>query len=139
MGSSTDVMRTFIVREISANFPQNDGWALKESKTVSGYNQTFSIERFHNGMMESVKLGVCLDRTVSPEFIDLVRSEAPAAQGRSPARVGLLVTKNADVSAVPDTWKVFTLQAFGYEGENLVWYKNPARRVKPEAAKATAA
>jgi hypothetical protein len=128
-------MRTFIGKEITANFSQNDGWAVAQAKALSGYNQALSIERFYNGMQESVKLGVCLDRAVSPEFIDAVRSTAQAA----PAKFGLLVAKNADVSAVPQSWKILTMQGFGFEGENLVWYKNPARRVKPEAAKATPA
>lgn len=137
MGSSTDVMRTFIAREISAIFSQNDGWSVEQTSTISGYNQIFSLTRFYNGMKETVKMGVCLDRAVSPEFVAGMQSAVSGAQG-SP-KVGLLVAKNADVAAVPEAWRVLAMQAFGYEGENLVWYKNPARRVKPEAAKATPA
>ena len=134
MGSSIDVMRTFIAREISANFSQNDGWAVAKTRPFSGYNEALSIERFYNGANETVTMGVCMENAVPAEFIDFIKASAPAT-----GKCGVLVAKNADISAVPKTWKVLTMQAFGYEDEKLVWYRNPARKPRPVAQKPAAA
>ena len=133
MGSSQDVMRLYITREISGNFSQTDGWSVAKSHTVSGYNQVFFIERFYNGMKELVKLGVTFDRVVPQGLIDSMTTGTPGSQRQN--RFEVIVPKNTDISAVPASWKIHYMNTFGYEGESLVWNKKPVRKDKEDPAK----
>ena len=137
MGSSQDVMRLYITREISGNFSQADGWSVAKSHTLSGYNQVFFIERFYNGMKELVKLGVTFDRVVPQGLIDFMTTGLPGASSFSQRqnRFEMIVPKNTDISAVPASWKIHYMNTFGYEGESLVWNKKPVRKEKEEPAK----
>jgi hypothetical protein len=137
MGSSQDVMRLYIAREVSSNFPQSAGWTVAQSKTLSGYNQVFFIERYANGMIESVKLGVTFDPSVPKDLIDLMSAGLPYKPSFpvSKTRTFLIAPRNADTLAVPAAWKVHFMNAFGFEDEALIWYKKPVRKEKEEAAK----
>jgi hypothetical protein len=132
MGSSQDVMRLFINREVSSNFPQSAGWAVAQSKTLSGYNQVFFIERYANGMIEFVKLGITFDRVVPQDLIDFMNAGIPYKPSFpiSKTRTILIAPKNADTSAVPASWNVYYMTAFGYEDEALIWYKKKVRKEK---------
>ncbi len=137
MGSSQDVMRLYITREISGNFSQIDGWSVAKSQTLSGYNQVFFIERFNNGMKELVKLGVTFDRVVPQSLIDSMTTGLPESSSFSQRqnRFEVIVPKNTDISAVPVSWKIHYMNTFGYEGESLVWNKKPVRKDKEDPAK----
>jgi hypothetical protein len=137
MGSSQDVMRLYIAREVSSNFPQSAGWTVAQSKTLSGYNQVFFIERYANGMIESVKLGVTFDPSVPKDLIDLMSAGLPYKPSFpvSKTRTFLIAPRNTDTSAVPASFKVHFMDAFGFEDEALIWYKKPVRKEKEEAAK----
>jgi hypothetical protein len=137
MGSSQDVMHVYITREVSGNFPQSAGWTVAQSKTLSGYNQVFFIERYDNGMIESVKLGVTFDRSVPKDLIDFMNSGIPYKPSFpvSKTRTFLIAPRNTDTSAVPASWKVHFMDAFGFEDEALIWYKKPVRKEKEEQAK----
>ena len=130
-------MRLYIAREVSSNFPQSAGWTVAQSKTLSGYNQVFFIERYANGMIESVKLGVTFDPSVPKGLIDLMSAGLPYKPSFpvSKTRIFLIAPRNADTSAVPAAWKVHFMNAFGFEDEALIWYKKPVRKEKEEAAK----
>jgi hypothetical protein len=137
MGSSQDVMRLYITREISGNFSQTEGWSVAKSHTLSGYNQVFFIERFKNGMKELVKLGVTFDRVVPQGMIDFMIKGSPevsSVSGRQ-NRFELIVPKNTDISAVPASWKIHYMNTFGYDGESLIWNKKPVRKEKEDPAK----
>jgi hypothetical protein len=137
MGSSQDVMRLYITREVTSNFPQSAGWTVARSKTLSGYNQVFFIERYDNGMIESVKLGVTFDRTVPKDLIDFMNAGIPYKPSFpvSKTRTFLIAPRNTDTSAVPASFKVHFMDAFGFEDEALIWYKKPVRKEKEEQAK----
>jgi len=137
MGSSQDVMRLYITREISGNFSQIDGWSVAKSQTLSGYNQVFFIERFKNGMKELVKLGVTFDRVVPQSLIEFMTTGSPVVSSFSQRqnRFEVIVPKNTDISAVPASWKIHYMNTFGYEGESLVWNKKPVRKDKEDPAK----
>ncbi len=130
-------MRLYIAREVSSNFPQSAGWTVAQSRTLAGYNQVFFIERYANGVIESVKLGVTFDRTVPKDLIDLMGAGLPYKPSFpvSKTRIFLIAPKNTDTSAVPASWKVHFMDAFGFEDEALIWYKKPVRKEKEEAAK----
>ncbi len=134
-------MRLYITREVSSNFPQSAGWTVAQSKTLSGYNQVFFIERYDNGMIESVKLGVTFDPSVPKDLIDLMSAGLPYKPSFpvSKTRTFLIAPRNTDTSAVPAAWKVHFMDAFGFEDEALIWYKKPVRKEKEEAAKKHAA
>ena len=137
MGSSQDVMRLYIAREVSSNFPQSAGWTVAQSKALAGYNQVFFIERYANGVIESVKLGVTFDRTVPKDLIDLMGAGLPYKPSFpvSKTRTFLIAPRNTDTSAVPASWNIHFMNAFGYEDEVLIWYKKPVRKEKEEQAK----
>jgi hypothetical protein len=137
MGSSQDVMRLYIAREVSSNFPQSAGWTVAQSKTLPGYNQVFFIERYANGMIESVKLGVTFDRTVPKDLIDLMSAGLPYKPSFpvSKTRTFLIAPRNADTSSVTASWNIHFMDAFGYEDEALIWYKKPVRKEKEEESK----
>jgi hypothetical protein len=137
MGSSQDVMHTYIAREVSGNFPQSAGWTVAQSRTLSRYNKVFFIERYQNGTIESVKVGVTFDRAVPKELIDLMNAAIPYKPSFpvSRTRIFLMAPKNTDTLAVPASWKVHFMNAFGFEDEALIWYKKPVRKEKEEEAK----
>lgn len=139
MGSSQDIMRTFVGREIASNFSQSDGWAVTQSRTLSGYNQVFLVERFMKGMKETVKLGVTFDRLVPQDLIDLVTASMTGDTSFSSAklRYEMIVPRNTDVSTVPASWRIHYMNAFAFEGNSLVWQKKPITKPKEEAVATT--
>jgi len=134
MGSSQDIMHTFVGREIASNFSQSDGWAIAQSRTLSGYNRMFVIERFTRGTKETVKLGVTFDRSVPQDLIDLVAASMTGDTSFSSAklRYEMIVPRNADVSTVPPSWRIHFMNAFLFEGNSLVWQKKPITKPKEE-------
>ena len=134
MGSSQDIMHTFIGREIASNFSQSDGWAVTQSRTLSGYNQVFLVERFMKGMKETVKLGVTFDRAVPKDLVDLVAAPMAGDTSFSSAklRYEMIVPRNADISTVPASWRIRYMNAFTFEGNSLVWQKKPVTKPKEE-------
>jgi hypothetical protein len=139
MGSSQDIMHTFTGREIASNFSQSDGWAVAQSRTFSGYNQMFVIERFVRGTKETVKLGVTFDRSVPQGLIDLVAASMTGDTSFSSAklRYEMIVPRNTDISTVPASWRVHYMNAFAFEGNSLVWQKKPVTKPKEEAVATT--
>lgn len=141
MGSSKDIMHLFIAREIAGNFSQSEGWTVTQSRAGKGYNQVFVIDRFKMGSKESVTLGVSFDRAVTQNFIDFMRAGVSNDTSFKPVsqRFELMVPRNSDVSAVPESWKIHFMKSFGFEGESLIWHKKPVRKTTEEPVKKPAA
>ena len=139
MGSSQDIMHTFIGREIASNFSQTDGWAIGQSRSLSGYNRMFVIERFVRGTKETVKLGVTFDQSVPQDLIDLVTAPMTGDTSFSSAklRYEMIVPRNTDISTVPASWRIHYMNAFAFEGNSLVWQKKPITKPKEEAVATT--
>jgi hypothetical protein len=88
-------------------------------------------------MIEFVKLGITFDRVVPQDLIDFMNAVIPYKPSFpvSKTRTILIAPKNADTSAVPASWNVHYMTAFGYEDEALIWYKKKVRKEKEEEQK----
>jgi hypothetical protein len=129
MGSSTDVMQTYISREIAGVYAGSAGWNIAQSNPLTGYNKVIVLEKVENGTKETVFLGVTFDRAVPEDLLNVMKQTklASSVYQSKPPRREILVPKNADTSAVPKDFNIRPMNSFGFDGEALIWYKKPVQ------------
>ena len=136
MGSSTDIMRTYISREIAGAYSGSSGWNIAQSNVLSGYNQVNVLEKIENGRRDTVLLGISFDRAVSEDLVNAMKQTTikNSVYLSGKPRCEILVPKNADTSSVPAGCQIRFMSAFGFEGDSLIWYKKPVQTSNPPKA-----
>ena len=140
MGICSDIMHDFVLQEIKRIYSSYDGWTITPVSKGSGYDTMFSIERRIQGNIERVRVFVTFKKTVTADLLtDLAQFE------RSPFGVpvrqdcAVIAAAGADTSKVPSELKVFTMNSFAYDGDNLIWVKKPVRTSVDAPAKTVSA
>ncbi len=129
MGSSKDVMQTYISREVGNLYSGSAGWNIAESNSLSNYNSVLVLEKLENGTKETVFLGVTFDRTVPDNMLTLLKQTTlkKSVFLSKPPRREILVPRNADTSGVPKEYQIRFMNSFGFQGESLIWIKKPVQ------------
>ena len=134
MGSSTDIMHDFALKEIRGIFSSYDGW--KYNSLASNNGDLYRISRHYRAQNQNIYLGVSFDAAPSQEC--LTNLLASGETDRFNKGVCLVVPSGADVSDVPGSVRIFFLTSFGFVNGELRWLtkkKNAMRfAAKPIAA-----
>lgn len=138
MGFSSDIMHDFVAKEIRSIFSSFDGWNCSSRPTGAGYDSLMILERQNSGHRESVKILVTFNRVApSPLPEDLTKADVSGDGTLTRFSYAVMVPGNADTSSVPPGVRIYTMNSFAFQGNELVWVKKPVR--KPETASADAA
>jgi hypothetical protein len=132
-------MHDFVAKEIRNIYSSYDGWKISSHSLEKGYDMLFSMERRMGGHRESVTVLVTLSKSVpSPLPEELIRADRAADGTVTRHAYALMVPANADISAVPAGVRIYTMNSFAFEGEDLTWVKKPVRKSENTPVKATA-
>ena len=140
MGSSQDVMQSFVSREIRTHFSQFDGWSCEPAESPASRDSLYLISRDVRGKKETIALQVSFDE--EPSVTALLAVSSRYTGRRALKGQYLLVPRDADVSAVNAGIRILSMSMFGFTDGQLIWLtkKKGARHyAQPEApAKAVA-
>jgi len=129
MGSRSDIMHDFVVKEIRNIYSSYDGWEISTCSLENGYDSLVMMNRRNGGHRESVKVLVTLNKSVpSPLPEELTRTDRATDGTVTRHEYALMVPANADISAVPTGVRIYTLKSFAFEGGDLTWVKKPVRK-----------
>jgi hypothetical protein len=129
MGSRSDIMHDFVVKEIRNIYSSYNGWELSTSSLENGYDTLVMMKRRNGGHRESVKILVTLSKSIpSPLPEELTRADRAKDGTVTRHEYALMVPANANISAVPAGVRIYTMKSFAFEGEELVWVKKPVRK-----------
>jgi hypothetical protein len=133
MGFQSDIMESFIEKDIRRHFPECDGWKISPVETFSGYDRLVHVERSSGPALENVVLGISFARAVPETFLEKVHSSTSTS--RLPRhtlreRRAILVPGKCDVSKVGEGVGIYLMENFFFEGSTLLWYKHPRQRVE---------
>ncbi|HVP97357.1 hypothetical protein [Methanoregula sp.] len=118
MGVATDIMQTFAVREIRAQFREGEGWECRQEQSPFPGSMTFVLSRELRGKKQIIPLAVSYEET--PSTIPLEHLIGTLT-GKKLTGKCMLVPKGANVTALPGDVRVFFMDSFGFVDEKLVW------------------
>lgn len=135
---SSDIMHDFVAKEIKAIYSSYDGWKITQRNLGSGYDTIATVERRNGGHRDSVNVLVTFAKNVSPALLDeLKKSEQPRDGTVIRYGFAVMVPANADTSAVPAGFRIYTMSSFAFDGKELAWVKKPVRKVMEASKVAT--
>ena len=125
---SSDIMHDFVAKEIKAIYSSYDGWKITQRNLGNGYDTIATAERRNSGHRESVNVLVTFAKDVSPSLLDELKKTTQTSDG-TVTRHGfaVMVPANADTSAVPAGFRIYTMGSFAFDGKELTWVKKPVR------------
>lgn len=136
MGSQQDVMNNFALQELKRIYSTFDGWKMTPQKQGSGYDTLVRLERLSGGHHDVVNVLVSFNKEISAASIDTLKKRENAPDGMvSKYDSAVLVPLNADTSFVPEGMKIFAMNSFSFEGDELVWMKKKVARAPAEPVK----
>lgn len=132
MGFSSDIMHDFVTKEIRAVFSGYDGWNSTQRTLEGGYDTLVTLDRVNGGHRECMRVLVTFAPEVSPSLIEELKKTDRTSDGTiTRIGFGVMVPANADTSAVPSGFLVYTMKSFAFEGKNLIWVKKPVQKAEP--------
>ena len=138
MGSAHDIMQTFAEKEIRAHFKECDGWNSRQVPSPYVRDMTCILSREVRGRKETLALAVSYDEEPSTLSLEAVTA---SVNRKSLNGQYLIVPKAANVSVIPKTVQVISMESFGFVDDRLVWLsrkKNVKRYPQPEESVVTA-
>jgi hypothetical protein len=131
MGFSSDIMNDFVSKEIKSVYSSYDGWKMTQRNLGSGYDTIVSLERRNGGHRDYVKILVTFAKQVPSSMLDeLKKTEQPGDGTVTRNAYAVMVPANADTSAVPSGYLIYTMTTFAFDGNELRWIKKPVQQVK---------
>lgn len=129
---SSDIMHDFVEKEIKAVFSSYDGWNMTRHNLGGGYDTLATLERQNGGHRECVRILVTFAKDVSPDLLGEVKKPVRTSDGTITRNAyAIMVPANADTSAVPGEFKVYTMKSFAFDGKALTWVKKPVQKTEP--------
>jgi len=119
MGSSKDVMTTFAERDIRQRFSEHEGWNIAPVGSVKTQNGLYRASRNRRYYDEVAFISISFDQVPQDDCI-LGLEALPSTRG-SHVKKYLLTPQASDTSAVPPHVKILLMNAFAFEGGELVW------------------
>ena len=128
MGSISDTMHVFEMRDLNHLLPAQDGWERKE-QVSSGCGTLYRYSRAIWNRREQALVLVSYESVVPADTIGAVFGQNE--NGLRNSRYFLLVPQGADVSGVQPPVQVHFMPGFGFRDEKLVWLtkKKNAKKV----------
>ncbi len=124
MGSQQDIMNEFALQELRRIYSSFDGWKMSPQKLGSGYDTLVGLERMSGGHHDIVKVLVTFNRSIPANLVEELNKKEMMTDGL-PARYesAVIVPLNTDTSALPAGMKIYPMNSFEFEGNELVWTK----------------
>jgi hypothetical protein len=134
MGSAKDIMELFAERDIRRVFSTRDGWTTVPVGTSAGTDHFYRVSRSKWPGDEVAFIAVSFKKSPGEEVINAL-DLLPASQGPRIKKY-LLTPQGTDTSSVPPHVKLLLMDAFTYDGGDLVWLtkKKNARKFPAEQA-----
>ncbi len=124
-------MHDFVSKEINAVYSSFDGWKMTQRNIEGGYDTIATLERRDGGHRDFVKVLVTFAKDVSPALLAEVKKPEQANDGTiTRNRYAVMVPVNADTSAVPAGFVIYTMKSFAYDGKELTWVKKPVQKTE---------
>lgn len=133
MGSQQDIMNDFALQELRHIYSSYDGWKMTPQKQASGYDTLVRLERLHGGHHDIVKVLVTFNKEMPANLVEELDKKEMATDGLpSSYDSAVIAPVNADTSVLPAGMRIYPMNAFEFEGNELVWTKKKV--AKPQEA-----
>jgi hypothetical protein len=119
MGSSEDVMRGFVNKELQVKFPRYEGWDLQTIKSRENEGFLFLVSRYNRGKNEFAIISASLKQKPGTEELSAIKADQP--NRRTLVGRFLITPQGADLSAVPAHIGVLPMSSFGFIDGELAW------------------
>ena len=134
MGSQQDIMNDFALQELRRIYSSYDGWKMSPQKLGSGYDTLVRLSRLSGGHRDIVKVLVTFNKAIPANLVEELNKKDMTTDGM-PARYdsAVIAPLNTNTSALPAGTKIYPMNSFEFEGDELVWTKKKVAKA-PEAA-----
>ncbi|MFA4861883.1 hypothetical protein [Methanoregula sp.] len=134
MGSAKDVMELFAERDIRRIFSTSDGWSIMPVGAPSSTGYFYRVSRSKWAGEELAFIAVSFEKSPGEDVINAL-DLLPKSQGFRTKKY-LLTPQAADTSAVPPHVKLLLMNAFTFDGGQVIWLtkKKNARKFSTEQA-----
>jgi len=133
MGNQQDIMNDFALQELRRIYSSYDGWKMSPQKLGSGYDTLVRLERLSGGHRDIVKVLVTFNKAIPANLVEELNKKDMTTDGM-PARYdsAVIAPLNTDTSVLPSGMKIYPMNSFEFEGNELVWTKKKVAKI-PEA------
>ena len=130
MGANNDIMNNFAMQELKRINSTYDGWKMSPQKLGSGYDTLVRLERLSGGHHDIVKVLVTFNKEVPATLVEELNKKEIMTDGLV-ARYdsAVIAPVNTDTSVLPAGMKIYPMNSFEFEGNELVWNKKKVSRV----------
>ena len=130
MGANNDIMNNFAMQELKRIYSTYDGWKMSPQKLGSGYDTLVRLERLSGGHHDIVKVLVTFNKEVPATLVEELNKIEIMTDGLV-ARYdsAVIAPVNTDTSVLPAGMKIYPMNSFEFEGNELVWNKKKVSRV----------
>jgi hypothetical protein len=130
MGSQQDIMNDFALQELKRIYSSYDGWKMSPQKQGSGYNTLVRLERLNGGHHDIVKVLVTFNKEIPANLVEELNTKEKMADGMVPRYdAAVIAPVNADTSVLPAGMKIYPMNSFEFEGNELVWIKKKVAKI----------
>jgi len=136
MGNNTDIMNEFAMQELKRVYSTYDGWKITPQALGSGYDSLVRLERMDGGHRDIVKVLVTFNKEIPAKLVEELNKKDQATDGSVPRYdAAVIVPLNADTSVLPAGMKIYTMNSFAFEGNELTWVKKKVAKPSETAVK----
>jgi hypothetical protein len=130
MGSQQDIMNDFGLQELKRIYSSYDGWKMSSQNLGSGYDTLVRLERLSGGHHDIVKVLVTFNKEIPANLVEELNKKEIMTDGMV-ARydAAVIAPVNTDTSVLPAGMKIYPMNSFEFEGNELVWNKKKVSRV----------
>jgi hypothetical protein len=137
MGANNDIMNNFALQELKRIYSTYDGWKMSPRKQGNGYDTLVRLERMSGGHHDIVNVLITFNKEIPANLVEELNKKEKMTDGMvSRYDSAVIAPVNADTSALPAGMKIYPMNSFEFEGNELVWIKKKVARMPvPLAAK----
>jgi hypothetical protein len=130
MGSQKDVMNEFALQELKRIYSTYDGWKMSPQKEGNGYDTLVRLERLSGGHHDIVKVLVTFNKEIPANLVEELNKKELTTDGMvSRYESAIIAPVNTDTSILPAGMKIYPMNSFEFEGNELVWTKKKNTRL----------
>jgi hypothetical protein len=124
MGSQQDIMNDFALQELKRIYSTYDGWKISPQKQGSGYDTLVRLERLAGGHRDIVKVLVTFNKEIPADLVEELNKKEIMTDGMvARYESAVIAPVNTDTSVLPAGMKIYPMNSFEFEGNELVWIK----------------
>lgn len=130
MGANNDIMNNFALQELKRIYSNYDGWKMSPQKQVNGYDTLVRLERMSGGHHDIVNVLITFNKEIPANLVEALNKKEKMTDGMvSRYDSAVIAPTNADTSALPAGLKIYPMNSFTFEGNELVWIKKKVARM----------